>query len=144
MNYTDRAAAAGRRSQCQLLRIEGCHVVSATGMGYDCGHDNLWMARFRVWWSAVGVNLVGYSLLNGSQVYALRRMCRCMSLPLKPIPHPLANMAPLMRAQQAMIHATGIVHSLQRHSESVRPFVLVRLCLCFFIVVCVLSFVSYS
>ena len=29
-NYTDRAAAAGRRSQCQLLRIEGCHVVSAT------------------------------------------------------------------------------------------------------------------
>jgi len=30
-NYTDRAAAAGRRSQCQLLRIEGCHVVSATG-----------------------------------------------------------------------------------------------------------------
>ena len=30
-NYTDRAAAAGRRSQCQLLRIEGCHVASATG-----------------------------------------------------------------------------------------------------------------
>ena len=30
-NYTDRAAAAGRRSQCQLLRIEGRHVVSATG-----------------------------------------------------------------------------------------------------------------
>ena len=30
-NYTDRAAAAGRRSWCQLLRIEGCHVVSATG-----------------------------------------------------------------------------------------------------------------
>ena len=30
-NYTDRAAAAGRRSKCQLLRIEGCHVVSATG-----------------------------------------------------------------------------------------------------------------
>ena len=29
-NYTDRAAAAGQRSQCQLLRIEGCHVVSAT------------------------------------------------------------------------------------------------------------------
>ena len=29
-NYTDRAAAAGRRSYCQLLRIEGCHVVSAT------------------------------------------------------------------------------------------------------------------
>ena len=29
-NYTDRAAAAGRRSQCQRLRIEGCHVVSAT------------------------------------------------------------------------------------------------------------------
>jgi hypothetical protein len=26
----DRAAAAGQRSQCQLLRIEGCHVVSAT------------------------------------------------------------------------------------------------------------------
>ena len=30
-NYTDRAAAAGRRSWCQLLRVEGCHVVSATG-----------------------------------------------------------------------------------------------------------------
>ena len=30
-NYTDRAAAAGRRSYCQLLRVEGCHVVSATG-----------------------------------------------------------------------------------------------------------------
>ena len=30
-NYTDRAAATGRRSWCQLLRIEGCHVVSATG-----------------------------------------------------------------------------------------------------------------
>ena len=29
-NYTDRAAAAGRRSLCQLLRIEGCQVVSAT------------------------------------------------------------------------------------------------------------------
>ena len=29
-NYTDRAAAAGRRSYCQLLRIEGCHVVSVT------------------------------------------------------------------------------------------------------------------
>ena len=29
-NYTDRAAAAGRRSYCQLLRIEGYHVVSAT------------------------------------------------------------------------------------------------------------------
>ena len=29
-NYTDRAAAAGRRSLCQLLRVEGCHVVSAT------------------------------------------------------------------------------------------------------------------
>ena len=29
-NYTDRAAAAGQRSWCQLLRIEGCHVVSAT------------------------------------------------------------------------------------------------------------------
>ena len=29
-NYTDRAAAAGRRSKCQLLRVEGCHVVSAT------------------------------------------------------------------------------------------------------------------
>jgi hypothetical protein len=29
-NYTDRAAAAGRRSKCQPLRIEGCHVVSAT------------------------------------------------------------------------------------------------------------------
>jgi hypothetical protein len=30
-NYTDRAAAAGRRRKCQLLRVEGCHVVSATG-----------------------------------------------------------------------------------------------------------------
>ena len=29
-NYSDRAAAAGRRSQCQLLKLEGCHVVSAT------------------------------------------------------------------------------------------------------------------
>ena len=29
-NYTDRAAAAGRRSLCQLLRIDGWHVVSAT------------------------------------------------------------------------------------------------------------------
>ena len=29
-NYTDRAAAAGWRSYCQLLRIEGCHVVSVT------------------------------------------------------------------------------------------------------------------
>ena len=29
-NYTDRAAAAGRRSECQLFRIEGCHVVNAT------------------------------------------------------------------------------------------------------------------
>ena len=29
-NYTDRAAAAGRLSYCQLLPIEGCHVVSAT------------------------------------------------------------------------------------------------------------------
>ena len=29
-NYTDRAAAAVRRSKCQLLRIEGCHVVNAT------------------------------------------------------------------------------------------------------------------
>ena len=30
-NHTDRAAAASGRSQCQLFRIEGCHVVSATG-----------------------------------------------------------------------------------------------------------------
>jgi hypothetical protein len=30
-NYTDRATAACRRSDCQLLRIEGgCHVVSVT------------------------------------------------------------------------------------------------------------------
>jgi hypothetical protein len=28
-NYADRAAAACRRSQCQLLRIEGCRVVRA-------------------------------------------------------------------------------------------------------------------
>jgi hypothetical protein len=28
VNYTDRATAACRRSQCQLLRIEGCHMVS--------------------------------------------------------------------------------------------------------------------
>jgi hypothetical protein len=27
-NYTDRATAACRRSDCQLLRIERCHVVS--------------------------------------------------------------------------------------------------------------------
>jgi hypothetical protein len=29
-NYTDRATAACRRSDCQLLRIEGCNVVSVT------------------------------------------------------------------------------------------------------------------
>jgi hypothetical protein len=29
-NYTDRATAACRRSDCQLLRIRGCHVVSVT------------------------------------------------------------------------------------------------------------------
>jgi hypothetical protein len=29
-NYTDRVTAACRRSDCQLLRIEGCHVVSVT------------------------------------------------------------------------------------------------------------------
>jgi hypothetical protein len=29
-NYTDRGAAGGGRSECQALRIEGCHVVSAT------------------------------------------------------------------------------------------------------------------
>jgi hypothetical protein len=29
-NYTDRANALCRRSDCQLLRIEGCHVVSVT------------------------------------------------------------------------------------------------------------------
>jgi hypothetical protein len=29
-NYTDRAIAACRRSSCQLLRIEHCHVVSVT------------------------------------------------------------------------------------------------------------------
>jgi hypothetical protein len=29
-NYTDRATAACRRSDCQLVRIEGCHVVSVT------------------------------------------------------------------------------------------------------------------
>jgi hypothetical protein len=29
-NYTDRATAASRRSDCQLLRIKGCHVVSVT------------------------------------------------------------------------------------------------------------------
>jgi hypothetical protein len=29
-NYTDRETAACRRSDCQLLRIEGCHVVSVT------------------------------------------------------------------------------------------------------------------
>jgi hypothetical protein len=28
-NYTDRATAACRRSYCQLLRIEGCRMVSA-------------------------------------------------------------------------------------------------------------------
>jgi hypothetical protein len=28
-NYTDRSTAACRRSECQLLRIEGCRVVSA-------------------------------------------------------------------------------------------------------------------
>jgi hypothetical protein len=27
-NYTGRATAACRRSNCQLLRIKGCHVVS--------------------------------------------------------------------------------------------------------------------
>jgi hypothetical protein len=37
-NYTDRATAACRQSQCQLLRIEGCHVVSAAdpyGRNFD-------------------------------------------------------------------------------------------------------------
>jgi hypothetical protein len=29
-SYTDRAIAAYRRSDCQLFRIEGCHVVSVT------------------------------------------------------------------------------------------------------------------
>jgi hypothetical protein len=29
-NYTDRATASCRRSDCQFLRIEGCHVVSVT------------------------------------------------------------------------------------------------------------------
>jgi hypothetical protein len=29
-NYTDRATAACRRSDCQLLRIKGCHAVSVT------------------------------------------------------------------------------------------------------------------
>jgi hypothetical protein len=29
-NYTDRATAACRQSDCQLLPIEGCHVVSVT------------------------------------------------------------------------------------------------------------------
>jgi hypothetical protein len=29
-NYTDRATTACRRSDCQLLRIEGCHVVIVT------------------------------------------------------------------------------------------------------------------
>jgi hypothetical protein len=29
-NYTDRVAAACQRSDCQLLRIRGCHVVSVT------------------------------------------------------------------------------------------------------------------
>jgi hypothetical protein len=29
-NYTDRATATCRRSDCQLLRIRGCHVVSVT------------------------------------------------------------------------------------------------------------------
>jgi hypothetical protein len=29
-NYTDRATAACRRSDCQLLADRGCHVVSVT------------------------------------------------------------------------------------------------------------------
>jgi hypothetical protein len=29
-NYNDRATVACRRSDCQLLRIRGCHVVSVT------------------------------------------------------------------------------------------------------------------
>jgi hypothetical protein len=29
-NYTDRATAACRRSDCQLFEDEGCHVVSVT------------------------------------------------------------------------------------------------------------------
>jgi hypothetical protein len=29
-NYTDQATAACRRSDCQLLRIKGCHVISVT------------------------------------------------------------------------------------------------------------------
>jgi hypothetical protein len=34
-NYTNVEAAAGQRSQCQRLRIEGCRVVSAT-IDVDC------------------------------------------------------------------------------------------------------------
>jgi hypothetical protein len=30
VNYTERATAACRRSWCQLLRVEACHVVSVT------------------------------------------------------------------------------------------------------------------
>jgi hypothetical protein len=33
--YTDRATSACRRSQCQLLWTEGCHVVSVTDP-YGC------------------------------------------------------------------------------------------------------------
>jgi hypothetical protein len=29
-NYTDRATTDCQRSDCKLLRIEGCHVVSVT------------------------------------------------------------------------------------------------------------------
>jgi hypothetical protein len=30
-NYTDRGAAIGRQSYCQLLRVEGCRMASTMG-----------------------------------------------------------------------------------------------------------------
>jgi hypothetical protein len=44
-NYTDRATAACWRSDCQLLRIEGCHVVSVTDP-YDRILDFLDRSRY--------------------------------------------------------------------------------------------------
>jgi hypothetical protein len=44
-NYTDRATAASRRSNCQLLRIKGAHVVSVTGP-YGCILGFLYRSRY--------------------------------------------------------------------------------------------------
>jgi hypothetical protein len=44
-NYTDRATAACRRSDCQLFADRGCHVVSVTDL-YDRIPDFLDRSRY--------------------------------------------------------------------------------------------------